>query len=297
MEIKALRYFIEVVKQNSFTRSAEQLFVTQSTVSKMIKHLEEELGVTLLVRKGKVFTLTDAGKVVFEHGQTVLAAQQQLKIALSDLDKLAYGELSIGLPPMVGSTYFAPILQQYRQKWPNIKLTIIEAGARTLEELARAGKIEVGVTVLPTETSTFKYLKFACSELCLLATADSYWRNKKEVTIEELQNEPFILYHDDFALAKRIILAAKTAGFEPNIAGKSSQWDFIVAMVQAKLGIALLPKILCKKLDQTQFHWCPMNSPVINWELALFWQNTGYLSRSALSFIELTQSLLLPHQD
>ena len=105
MDIRTLRYFVEVVRQQSFTRAAEKLFVTQPTISKMIRNIEEELGQPLLNREGRRFTLTDSGQVLFNRAQTILAEMQQLEAELADLQSLQSGRLALGIPPMVGHVY------------------------------------------------------------------------------------------------------------------------------------------------------------------------------------------------
>ena len=79
MELRALRYFVEVVKQKSFTGAAEQMFVTQPTISKMVKALEDEIGSPLLLREGRQMVLTDAGQIVYQRGLDVLAAHARLR--------------------------------------------------------------------------------------------------------------------------------------------------------------------------------------------------------------------------
>ena len=83
MDIRALRYFVELVREKSFTRASEKLFVTQPTISKMIRNIEEELGQPLLNREGRRFTLTDSGQVLFNRAQTILAEMQQLEAELA----------------------------------------------------------------------------------------------------------------------------------------------------------------------------------------------------------------------
>ncbi|EBW6088128.1 LysR family transcriptional regulator, partial [Salmonella enterica subsp. enterica serovar Enteritidis] len=78
MDIKTLRYFVEVVRQQNFTRAAQNLYVTQPTISKMLRNLEEELGCTLLIRDGRKLLLTDTGRVVYERGIAILAEFRQL---------------------------------------------------------------------------------------------------------------------------------------------------------------------------------------------------------------------------
>ena len=98
MDIRALRYFVELVREKSFTRASEKLFVTQPTISKMIRNMEEELGQPLLNREGHSFTLTDSGQVLFARGQLILAQMQQLEAELADLQSLQHGRLALGIP-------------------------------------------------------------------------------------------------------------------------------------------------------------------------------------------------------
>ncbi|MDF4985909.1 LysR family transcriptional regulator, partial [Vibrio parahaemolyticus] len=79
MDIKALRYFVELVNEQSFTRASEKLFVTQPTISKMIRSLEQDVGQPLLHREGRRFWLTDAGDIVFQRAQEILAQMSQLE--------------------------------------------------------------------------------------------------------------------------------------------------------------------------------------------------------------------------
>ena len=109
MDIRTLRYFVEVVRQQSFTRAAEKLFVTQPTISKMLKNLEDELNCTLLIRDGRRLLLTDTGQVVFERGLAILAEFRQLEAELSDINHLNRGVLRLGIPPMVGMLMAGPI--------------------------------------------------------------------------------------------------------------------------------------------------------------------------------------------
>ncbi len=117
MDIRTLRYFVEVVRQQSFTRAAEKLFVTQPTISKMLKNLEDELNCTLLIRDGRKLLLTDTGRVVFERGQAILGEFSQLESELSDINHLHKGVLRLGIPPMVGMLMAEPI-SRFRQRYP-----------------------------------------------------------------------------------------------------------------------------------------------------------------------------------
>jgi len=138
MDVRALRYFVEVVRQQSFTRAAETLFVTQPTISKMLRHLEEELGCTLLLREGRKLHLTDSGQVVYQRGLTILQAFKQLEMEIGDINQLKTGELRLGVPPMVGMQ-IAGSVSAFRQRYPGIALNIVESGGLAVQEAVLSG--------------------------------------------------------------------------------------------------------------------------------------------------------------
>ena len=137
MELRALRYFVEVVKQKSFTGAAEQMFVTQPTISKMVKALEDEIGSPLLLREGRQMVLTDAGQIVYQRGLDVLAAHARLEAELNDLGTFGRGTLTIGIPPM-GGTLFTPAIAAFRQRYPKVELKLFERGSKAIEAAGRA---------------------------------------------------------------------------------------------------------------------------------------------------------------
>lgn len=92
MDIRTLRYFVEVVRQQSFTRAAEKLFVTQPTISKMLRNLENELECSLLTREGRRLHLTDSGQAVYQRGLVILDQFQQLEAELEDISSLKKGK-------------------------------------------------------------------------------------------------------------------------------------------------------------------------------------------------------------
>lgn len=147
MDIRALRYFVELVNQQSFTKASERLFVTQPTISKMIRNLEQELEQPLLHREGRRFWLTEAGEIVYQRAQQILTQMQQLDAELTDLNQLHRGHLRLGIPPMVGHVY-ARLFRQYRQTYPNVELTVVEYGGRKIEQAILDGDIDVAVTML-----------------------------------------------------------------------------------------------------------------------------------------------------
>jgi len=295
MDIRALRYFTEVVRQQSFTRASEKLFVTQPTISKMMKQLEQELGLPLFIREGRGFRLSDAGEITFSRAQDVLGAMTRLKTELSDLVSLERGALVVGLPPMTGGAFFGPVVSAFRERYPNIELKVVEDGALAIENSVRSGQLEIGVAVLPVDQEIFDQFSFARDHLCLVAPSGSPWHGASSVKLADIADWPIVLYPEDFTLSTRIQSGFARLGKRIRIAGRSAHWDFIVSMVAAQLGIALLPSTVTTRLQGLAYDVIRLDEEQIVWHLGLIWQKDVYLSHAARAWIQLTQDMLGKH--
>ncbi|MFQ2261835.1 MULTISPECIES: LysR family transcriptional regulator [Aeromonas] len=286
MDIRALRYFVELVREQSFTRASEKLFVTQPTISKMIRNMEEELGQPLLSRAGRRFTLTDSGRVLFNRAQTILAEMQQLEAELTDLQSLQFGRLALGIPPMVGHVY-ADLIRAYRSRYSKVELSIVEYGGRRIEQAVLEGELDLAITMLPTrEEGALSVLELDQYPIQVVLPDLPRWRDCGEIRLEALRDEPFLLYTQAFTLSERLEQACRAAGFEPQVAARSSQWDFLTAMVRSGMGVAFLPEPICRRLAPDGLVLRPL-VPELSWRLGVIWPSERYLSRTAEAWLAL----------
>jgi DNA-binding transcriptional LysR family regulator len=300
MELRALRYFVELVKQKSFTAAAERMHVTQPTISKMIKALELEIGAPLLLRESRQLALTDVGEIVYRRGLDVLAAHAELQAELGELGALTRGALTVGLPPM-GGPLFTPIVAAFRQRYPHIELKLFEQGSKAIEALLLNGELELGVVLQPVDAAIFELMPVTSQPLWLIAQRGSRWDQGKPdnpgnpgqraepVALAELRDEPFVFYGESYALNDVILNACRADGFTPTVVGRSGQWDFMASLVQAGMGIALLPMPYCQRLDPAAFICRPLVKPEILWDIAIGWRRNAYLSRAARAWLEVAR--------
>lgn len=106
MELRDLKAFMSVVEHGSFTKAANESFVSQPSLSKSIKKLEDTLHVELLNRSTRNVELTDAGSIVFKQGQKIMLSVQDLHILLDDLLNIKTGSIKLGIPPLIGTLFF-----------------------------------------------------------------------------------------------------------------------------------------------------------------------------------------------
>jgi DNA-binding transcriptional LysR family regulator len=292
MDIRTLRYFVEVVRQQSFTRAAERLFVTQPTISKMLKNLEDELNCTLLIRDGRKLLLTDTGRVVFERGMAILAEFRQLETELGDINHLNKGLLRLGIPPMVGMLMAGPI-SLFRQRYPGVELKIAEFGGLTVQHAVSNSELDLAMTALPVEDdSGLATMPLFSYPMCVLVPRSGNWLKHEAVTPEELGEHPLLIYNEDFALSRQLMQLFNQHGVKPRIAVRSGQWDFLAAMVQAGVGIAILPEPICQRLDKQTLRWLPLQSE-LRWQLGMIWREGVYLSHSAQAWLSCCEGFWL----
>jgi DNA-binding transcriptional LysR family regulator len=292
LDIKHLQYFIEVANANSFSRAADNLFITQPTISKMIKNLEEELGVALFDRSKKQLTLTDAGRMILEQAKLIDQAFHNLEGEMDNLTGLKRGHIRIGLPPIFDAHMFLKILSDFHEKYPGITFQLVEDGSRKIEDAVENNLLDVGIIVLPTKNELFEHFFFMEEDLRLILHSSHPLAERQEVDLAELANESFILFNKDFVLNDRIIKSCKSAGFHPNIISASSQRSFIEDMVAWKLGIALIPESICKTLKEN-IKSVKVVNPSISWKLGIIWSKNQYHSFAAKEWLHFTKERLM----
>jgi DNA-binding transcriptional LysR family regulator len=292
MDVHALRTFVEVARQQNFTRASEALHVTQPAISKIVKALEEELGTPLLLRERRRVSLTDAGRVVLERAQGILDAMQGIEQEVGELATLGRGRLRIGMPPIVGVAFFPPILAEFHVAHPNIVLELREEGSHHIEALVLERELDVGAVVLPTDEKAFGTMPFVHDELRVVLHPSNPLSRRRSLALRELRDCPFVLYRPEFALHGHIIEACRRSGFKPQVASESSHWDFIVALVAANIGVALLPHTICRQLDPAQVCSIPLADPVIPWDVALIWHRDRQLPPATRAWLDLTRRRL-----
>jgi len=289
MEIRTLRAFVEVVRQGGFTQAAKTVFATQSTVSKAVRQLEDELGMQLLDRVGHRCTLTDAGKAVYRRAVTILAEGEDLKAEIEGLRGLMSGTLRLGFPPIASNALFARWFASYRSRYPGVELQLVEYGSKRLEELVLHGELDLAASLLPV-SDHFKWQELRREPIVALLAIDHPLAQSNTLTISALEDVPFVLFGEGFALNPIIIEACRKSGFTPKVAAYSSQINFIIELVAIKFGVCFLPRMIALQRQHPLIKCIPIEQPTIYWHMALIWRRGGYLSPAAQAWLELAGS-------
>ena len=259
----------------------------------MLKNLEDELNCTLLIRDGRKLLMTDTGQVVFERGLAILDEFRQLEAELSDINHLNKGVLRLGIPPMVGMLMAGPI-GLFRQRYPGVELKISEFGGLTVQQAVMNGELDIAMTALPVEEeSALTTLPLFSHPLCVLVPRSGDWLEQTTVSPQQLAAHPLLIYNEDFALSRQLMQLFARHDVKPRIAVRSGQWDFLAAMVQAGVGVAILPEPICRRLDAKTLRWLPLESE-LRWQLGMIWREGVYMSHSAQAWLKCCEGFTLP---
>lgn len=288
MELRQLRYFLAVAKHRNFTKAAGILLVSQPALSKMIRSLEEELGEKLIERTNKVTELTDAGRVVYEYAANILSLTEDLSRSLEDMTDLRRGEISIGIPPIIGSLFFPRVLAAFHNEYPNVKIDIKEYGAKKVAESILTGEIEIGVAVIQMiSLEDFEVYPIVKEDMVVLVNENHILAKRDSVALKDLKNEEFIFYNEDFALFELVRQhCISEGGFEPDILFQSSQWDFMSEMVAAGMGITILPQSICNRVQNRSVVQVALKDTTLKWKLAIIAAEGRYVSHASRAFID-----------
>ena len=290
MEFRTLRAFAEVVRQGGFSQAAKVVFATQSTVSKAVKQLEDEIGAPLLDRIGHRSTLTAVGEVVYRRALSILAERDDLAAELDELRGLKRGNLRVGLPPVGSSILFAPLFTAYRSRYPGIDIRLTERGSDRLREILLAGEIDLAGSLLPVPED-FERQSVRKEPLMAVLPSEHVLVRRKSIDLASLREIPFVLFETGFAVNRIVLNACKQRGFEPTVAARSSQIDFIVELVAAGLGVAFLPRMLVEHHQHPSVSYVRFAEPQTDWHMAMIWRRGAFLSHAAKAWLDIAREI------
>ncbi|GGB89592.1 LysR family transcriptional regulator [Staphylococcus nepalensis] len=286
MEIRQISYFLEVAQQGSFTKASQTLHISQPALSKTIKAFETELGVELLDRTDKRVRLTDSGEIVYQYGKQILNTISTLTSSLEDNAMLKSGHIKMGLPSLIGIMFFPNIMKGFASAYPGITVALTEEGTNNVIHLVDKGDLDCGIVMLPVDQNDFDVIPLTQDRLMLFLHKSHVLANHSEISMMDVKDEPMILFTEDFTMHDRIIQECNDFGFQPHIAYKSSQWDFIKDMVENNLGITFFPGSLNRKINKEKIISLPITDPYIPWKVGIIVKKGSHRSFATQALVD-----------
>lgn len=284
MELRQIEFFLEVAKQRNFTKAAENLFVAQPAISKSIKNLENELGVYLFTRNEKNIRLTPEGERFYQYAATIYEQVQLAKLEMSELAGLEKGEVTLGLPSMVGSYYFPKIIINFKKKYPQLQISLFEAGTKKIQSALEEGKIDLGVVVSDRiQSNQLESISFLQEEMVVCMPKTHPLAQQKSITYEQLAAEPLVLFKEGYFQRDIIEKVVEKTGMKANVTLETDQISLTKSLTRKGFGITLFLKMVIS--DDPDLIGVSLNPPVYV-DLSLAWKKKAYFSKANEAFLQ-----------
>jgi DNA-binding transcriptional LysR family regulator len=281
MESKSLRYFCEVASCGSFTTAAEALNIAQPAMSMSIKRLEDDLGFSLFHRIDRQISLTDEGQRLYAYAKPIVQSLHEAQHAMEELKGLSNGLVRVGMPGMLGSYYFPPLLMAFRHQYPGIKLSIVDGGADQLQAMLENGELDLAFIVSEEVPLSLEAKAILRLPMVAAVTGDHPFAALEAVPIEDFLQQELVMFKKGYFHRRIIDQMALNSGITPNMSIETNLIHLMKSFVRRGFGITAFLDIVLE--DEADLVAVPF-TPAFSLSIHLAWRKQGYLSMANRAF-------------
>ena len=291
LELRQLRYFVEVAEREHISEAAEHLHVAQSAISRQIANLEDELGTVLFERVGRNVKLTPIGKIFLEHSITALKA---IDFAVKQVEEYldpAKGTIKIGFPTSLASYVLPTVISAFKKEYPDVHFQLRQGSYRYLIDAVKNRELNLAfLGPVPQKDESINSTILFSEKIHALLPANHPLAKQDKINLTDLRKEEFVLFPEGFILHKVVIDACKSAGFVPSTASKGEDMDALKGLVAAGIGITLLPE--SSLYDSTPRYTVKMaiENPIITRTVGVIYPTNRELGPSEQVFLKFVNS-------
>lgn len=250
MEMRQVKYFMEVARQEHMTEAAFHLHVAQSAVSRQIAKLEDELGVELFLREGRSVRLTHAGRIFYDHALIAMEAMDKAVQAIEDYLNPEAGKIRLGFPNSLATKTLPRVISAFRHQYSDVGFDFKQGSNRELREWVEKGEIDLAfVSPVPEPTAEINTHVFFSEHMRALIPTHHRLAKQVSINLRDLMDDQFVLFRTGYDMRALVLDACRKVNFEPAVAFESEDIYTIKGLVEAGLGVSLLPETLL--VDQT----------------------------------------------
>lgn len=289
MDIRVLQYFLAVAREESITRAAETLHMTQPPLSRQLKDLEDEIGKPLLIRGSKKITLTEDGVLLRKRAEEIVALMEKTKVELSSSEENISGDIYIGSGETDAVSTIAAAAKELQSLYPRIRYHIYSGDAVRISERLDKGLIDFALLVEPFDVLKYDYIRLPVKDTWgILMRADSPLAQKDAVCAEDLWDRPLIISHQTSSNAEM------SAWLRRDISSLNvvAYYDLLYnasRFVKAGFGCAIALDRLINTDGDSGLCFRPL-SPVLEAGLCIVWKRHQVFSRAAEKFLKEIQA-------
>ncbi len=283
MDIRQLRYFMEIARQNNFTKAANLLHIAQPAVSVSIKKLEEELDLTLFNRQEKKISLTAEGEIFLEHVKRILDEVKSAEMEMGALKGLDRGEVRLGIPPMMGAYFFPKIISGFMEKHPGLHLSVYGEGSWKIQSMLSSSELDMGVIVGSDYPDDLEVHRFMREEVVVCVNSEHPLAQRSSISYQDFAKQDLAFYKEGYYLRELIFDIFKKKGIVPNVLVETNLFSLVAALVLNGKGVSVCLRMVT---DQNAGMKAISFEPPLYMDLMIAWKQQAYLSRANRAFVE-----------
>ena len=241
MDVRQLRYFVEVVQAKSFTKAAERVRVAQPALGFQVRKLEDELGSRLLVRHSRGVRTTEAGDALLKHAHAILRQIELAKQEVIDLAGPPRGPLALGVTPTASALLSTRIVRQCSADYPGIALNLVEGLSEEVMRWLDEGRIDLGFTYNPTAIKGIETRALLIEDLFYISSRDDGINGAEKIALAKLRNRPLILPSKPHGTRMLVERAAEERDIPIRISCEVDSVSTVRELVEAGIGATILP--------------------------------------------------------
>lgn len=289
MELRVLRYFLAVAREENITKAAQFLHITQPTLSRQLRQLEEEFGVKLFRRSKHSIRLTEEGLLLRRRAQEVVELAEKTEREMMKRDEIISGEITMGCGETVNLQYIADCMAAFRSRYPEVHFSIYTGMADDVKERIERGLLDFGILIEPVDISRYDFIPLPAKDKWVaLMNIDDPLAVKPFVTAADLQNRSLIVAGRESVnnMLRNwfgTMFAKKNVSVYMNLSAYNK-----TLLVRAGLGIALG---LDLEYNHDTMYTCPLEPPIDNGSF-LVWKKNQFSSAAIEAFIAYSRTYL-----
>lgn len=248
MNFQQLEYIIEVERTKHFAEAAKNCFVTQPTLSMMIKKLEEELGVMIFDRKKKPIAPTMQGKMIIEHAKLILKQKNQMLATVQQEKNSVTGDLRLGIIPTIAPYLIPLFIKSFTSKYPLVNIIAEEINTSLIIEKLKNGHLDIGILATPLEEFNIEEIPIFYEEFFLYGATDF---DREFILPEDINLHQLLLLEEGHCLRSQVLnLCQLKEKLKSNFSYKSGSLETLKRLVEKNQGITILPELATKGIDK-----------------------------------------------
>ena len=244
LELRQIKYFIEVAKREHVTAAANALHVAQSAVSRQIFNLEAELGVDLFIREGRSVKLTPIGRIFLQHMERAIHVINDATQIVDEYTDPERGTIHIGFPTSMATYILPTAISNFRELYPDVKFQLHQGSYSELKEAVVKGIVNMALLgPVPVNHKKLKSTILFTENLVALLPKKHPKVSTSSLYLNDLRDDSFVLFPKGYILRDIVMNGCKQVGFQPNVSFEGEDIDSIKGLVSAGLGVSLVPEI------------------------------------------------------